>query len=152
MPRTYLLLRFADDGDGTGKLFARAEANGFAGEGEAYFGTEELEKFSIAIGRFPLPNHEDCSISGGFGKLGTSEVQEHLGIRVYAIDARGHIGLQIRMATEVWPQTRPESQKMAKIEILTSYEPLRRFSEDLAALVHEKTKEALIEGDPDIRS
>src|SRR5882672_4424445 len=90
MPHSYLRLRFQDDHDGTGKLLARAEAAGFAGESGAYFNISEIEEFAAAIAVFPVPENESYSISGGFGKPdGSGEVeQEHLGIEVYPLDSR----------------------------------------------------------------
>jgi len=151
MSRSYLRLRFDDDGDGTGKLLARAEAGGFGGEGGAYFSISEIENFAKAISSFPLPSDDKrLSISSRFGspkRVGELE-QEHLGITVYLADAqRGYVGIQVRMATEIWPKSRPESKKAAQIEVVTTYEPLSRFSKDLIALVQGKIKEALLEGE-----
>jgi hypothetical protein len=150
MTSNYLRLRFQDDGDGTGKLIARAEADGYSGEGSAYFNIDRLEEFAKAIGAFPLPSSDERrSITGGFGKKdGDGDWEhEHLGIAVYPADAlRGYIGIQVRMATEVWQATRPESQKTARIEVVTTYEPLSRFSRDLLSLLNGTIKEALLEG------
>src|SRR5271166_3239742 len=145
-----LRLRFSDDGDGTGELRARAEADGFAGEGGAYFSTSELEEFAIAIGTFPLPvGDKRLSIAGGFWsqeRRGDLQ-QELLGINVYFADAlRGYIGIQIRMATPIQEGTRPDSKKMSRVEIVTTYEPLTKLSRDLIAVLHGKLKEAVLEG------
>jgi hypothetical protein len=151
MTGSYLQLRFLDDGDGTGKLVACAEADGFRGEGSAYFDIKELEGFANAIALFPLPgNDKRLSIASGFCKKdGSGELdQEHLAISVCPADARrGYIGIQVRMTTELWEGTRPESQKSAKIEVVTTYEPLSRFSKDLLAVLQGKTREALLEGE-----
>jgi hypothetical protein len=134
----YLRLRFLDDRDGTGKLMAWAAADGFSGESGAYFNVETLEKFAEALQLFPLPPEEHHA------KL----AQEHLGISVYlANPQRGYVGIQVRMTTEVWPDTRPESKKMAVVEILATYEPLSKFSRDLLSVLHGSLKEAVIEGE-----
>jgi len=146
----YLRLRFMDDGDGTGKLMARAEADGFSGEGEAYFNVEELEEFAEALRLFPLPRDHRRSIASGFcSKEDPSKLeQEHLGISVYLANAqRGYVGIQVRMATEVWPDTRPESKKQAVVEILATYEPLSKFSRDFLSVLRGSLKEAVIEGE-----
>ncbi len=146
MSPNYLSLRFANDGDGTGQLSARAEASGFGGQSAAYFNIEDLEKFARSIATYPPEG--TFEVSSGFGKTGSNELdQEHLAIRVYPLDGRGHIGVQVRMATPIWPDIRPQSQMTAKLEILTSYEPLRKFSADLMSLLHGVTTEALLEGD-----
>jgi hypothetical protein len=147
----YLRLRFFDDGDGTGKLVARAAADGFSGEGGAYFTVEELEEFAEALQVFPLPPDDDRrSIAGGFGSNEdhTKVAQEHLGISVYlANPQRGYVGIQVRMATEIWPDTRPESKKQTVLEILATYEPLSKFSRDLVSVLRGSLQEAVIEGE-----
>jgi len=149
MEHGFLRLRFEDDGDGTGKLFAEARIGGFAGGSAAYFGIERLREFAGAIAEFPLPDRTRCSIAGGFfskHRRGHLE-QEHLSIEVYPVDRRGHIGVQVRMATELWPGTRTDSQKSAKLEIITTYEPIAKFSKDLVGLLSGSVKEATLEGE-----
>jgi hypothetical protein len=57
------------------------------------------------------------------------------------------VGIQVRMATAVWPDTRPESKKQAVVEILATYEPLSKFSRDLLSVLRGSLKEAVIEGE-----
>jgi hypothetical protein len=147
---SYLRLRFLNDGDGTGKLLARAEADGFAGQGGAYFNIEVLEEFAGALQVFPFsPDDSRRSIASGFSSKedpgGLS--QEHLGISVYPADAqRGYIGIQVRMATELWPETRPQSKKQASVEIISTYEPVSKFSRDILSVLRGSLKEAVLEG------
>jgi hypothetical protein len=147
----YLRLRFSNDGDGTGKLIARAEVEGFSGEGEAYFSIETLEEFADSLRAFPFPLRDARrSITGGFGsgKKPDEVAEEHLGISAYLANAhRGYIGIQVRMATAVWPGTRPESKKQAVVEILTTYEPLSKFGKDLTSVLRASLTEALLEGE-----
>jgi hypothetical protein len=147
----YLRLRFWNEGDGHGQLTARAEAEGFSGEGKAYFNIEELEEFADSLRVFPFPLVDARrSIAGGFlSKKDSSKLeQEHLGISVYPADAhRGYIGIQVRMATEVWPQTRLESRKQAVVEMITTYEPLSKFSRDLRSVLRGSLNEAFVEGE-----
>jgi hypothetical protein len=149
MAPSHLKLTFYDDNDGTGELTAEACADGYTGTGSAYFGIDELKHFAKAIAEFPLPERTRCQIAGGFyskevrGKL----EHEHLGIDVYPVDHRGHIGIQVRAATQLWQDMRPDSQKTAKVEIITSYEPLAKFSRQLLALIAGKIREATLEGE-----
>jgi hypothetical protein len=149
MPRSYLQLRFDDEGDGTGKLVARAESGGFAGEGGAYFSVSEIEAFAAALAGFPLPEQPRPSLSGGFWKKDNSGEldQEHLGLVAYPVDKRGYLGMQVRIATEIWERDRSESQRTVRLEIVTAYEPLGRFSRDLIALVRGSMEEAELEGE-----
>jgi hypothetical protein len=148
MKHGFLRLGFADDGDGTGELFADAESEGFVGSGSAYFGAGEIEKFASAISEYPLPQRDRCLLTGGFGARTPGPIQnEHLGIEVYPIDSRGHIGVPVRLATPAWGDTRPESQKTLKLELRTTYEPLARFSRDLIALIKGTAEKAILEED-----
>jgi hypothetical protein len=144
-----LLIRFMNEDDGTGKLHVRASCNGFSGDGSAWFSTEGLKDFASALATYPISEENSPAIRGGFyskEKSGELE-QEHLSLRVYPIDRTGHLGVQIRIATEVWPQTRTESQHFVQLEILTTYEPLKRFSSQLKSLVNGDLKEAVLEAD-----
>jgi hypothetical protein len=144
----YLKLKFSDDGDGTGKLLVQAEAGGYAGKSGAHFNSDELRRFAATVGEFPLPGGSKLSISGGFfGETGAKLEEEHVGIDFYPIDKRGHIGAQVRMATELWNKARCESQKVVKLEILTSYEPLAKFSKQLLAVINGSAQEAKLDGD-----
>ena len=119
------------------------EADGFSGTSEASWDVGSLEEFARAINIFPFPPEDHRrSIGSGFGCTKDGEpAQEHLGISVYLADARrGYLGIQVRMATPVWPNTRPESKKQA-------YEPLSRFSEQLLLVLGGSLKEAVIEGE-----
>jgi hypothetical protein len=143
-----LSLRFDDDGDGTGKLLAQANSDGFSGEGGAWFLTRELQDFAEAVGMFPIPEGNPPYIAGGLKKDGSRELeQEHLALKVYPIDRIGHLGVQVRIATELWNDARPESQHKVELEIVTSYEPPAKFSRDLKSLVEGRIKEAILDSD-----
>jgi hypothetical protein len=144
-----LSLRFMDDGDGTGELMAQASSNGFCGEGSARFSTERLLEFAEAITAFPIPKDNPPHIAGGFfEKDGSGELaQEHLALKVYPVNRRGHLGVQVRIATALWNGHRPESRHAVKLEIITNYEPMVQFSRDLKALVEGQSREVILEGD-----
>jgi hypothetical protein len=149
MRHGFLTLTFRDDGDGTGKLSAQAEAQGYSGMSGAYFDIGRIREFAQAISEFPLPDVSRCSLASGFWSEKTSGAleQEHLGIDVYPVDHRGHIGVQVRMATEMWKDTRPRSQKTATLEIITTYEPLARFSKNILSIISGSASEATLAAD-----
>ena len=122
-----------------------------SGESGAYFNLEDLESLAQALREFPLPAEDRRrSIASGFwSKQEPNELeQEHLAISVYPVDTkRGYVGIQVRLATAVWPDMRPESNKQATVELLTTYEPLSKFSRDLVAVLRGSLKEALLEGE-----
>jgi hypothetical protein len=141
-----LQLKFQSDGDGTGKLLASVEARGFAGRGGAWFDISQIDKFADAIAAFPLPTDRRCLLNSGFWKNGGLD-QEHLAIEIYPVDTRGHIGVQVRLASELWGNDRQQSQSAVRVEMYTTYERLRKFSNDLRALVHDASEEILLEGE-----
>ena len=144
-----IILRFDDDSDGTGKLLAEANANGFAGKGGAYFSIPHIEEFANSLVAFPLPETNFPKITGGFGKRDAPGelAQEHVAIAVYPVDSRGHLGIQIRIATEFWDGEREKSQHAVKLEFLTGYEAIAKFSKDLKALVQSRIEEVILESD-----
>jgi hypothetical protein len=86
-------------------------------------------------------------LTGGFGESQDSAAEEHVGIDAYPVNRRGYIGIQVRLATEVWSETRRESQKIAQLEIVTTYQPLAKFSSDILAMLEGMLSEATLEGD-----
>jgi hypothetical protein len=144
-----LRLLFSDDHDGTGELRARVVVDEFSGESAAYFNVEEIEEFAKVIAVYPLAKGIKHSISGGFAKREETEEleNEHLAIVVYPIDERGHIGVQVRLASKSWPDTRVESQQIAKVEIITTYAPLAKFSAAILKLLSGSREEVVLEGE-----
>jgi hypothetical protein len=147
MRHGFLTLEFSDDGDGTGRLDVEGEADGYSGRSHAYINKDEIKRVAVALSQYPLPQSHGCSLSGGFGKSRGSPAQEHVGIDAYPVNRRGYIGMQVRMATAVWSETRPESQSIVQLEIVTTYEPLARFSKDLLAMLDGTASVATLEGE-----
>jgi hypothetical protein len=146
MRHGFLTLWFSDDGDETGALDVEAEVDGYAGRSHAYFNKDEIRRFAVALSQYPLRD-QDCSLTSGFGESGGRPVQEHVGIDAYPVNRRGYIGIQVRMATDMWDATTPKSQRIAQVEIVTTYEPLARFSKDILAMLSGTLAEATLEGD-----
>jgi hypothetical protein len=147
----YLRLWFGNDGDGSGKLFAHVEADGFSGKGAAHFTVNELEEFAAALQVFPIPPEDSRrSIAGGFRRIDDPNKleQEHLGISVYLANPQsGYVGVQVRIETEAHRHSRPEAKKKLVAEILATYEPLSRFSRDLLSVLHGSLAEAVLKGE-----
>ena len=146
--RDKLVVRFADDGDGTGKLWVSGSANGFAGSGAAWFDTTTLQEFAKALTRYPLSDTDLPTLSGGFWSTeGKGLEQEHIFLQVYQADARGHLHFRVRLATEVWPPDRIESQHRVQLELRTTYQALLDFSRILHAVIMGQAGEAVLIGD-----
>ena len=146
MARSHLRVRFYDEGDGTGALLIHAEANGFAGTGDAYFSISQLEDFAAKLGAFPLLR---ARIAGGYysGETYVELKQTHVAIECYPVDDNGDLALRLHLSTKLGASDRPESQQSVVLEIRTTYEPLRRFGNELAALIRGIKNEAFLEGD-----
>ena len=141
-----LRLQFSDDGDGSGELTASVSANGFAGVGGAWFGVQELIGFARSLAAYPLEQPAPALVGGFFTKESPPILEhEHLGIGVYPVGTRGQVGVQVRIATELWGDDRPERQHMLRAEVLTTYERLGQFSRDLLSVIDGSLREATLE-------
>ena len=149
MTEDSLHLCFDPDADGTGKLLARVHVRGFAGTGGAYFSVQQIDKFSESLSTFPLPPIEHPTLAGGYWSrdIKTRLEQEHLAITAYPVGSRGQVGVQVRIATELERGVRPNSQAVAKLELLTTYERLARFAKQLRSLAHGEASEAVLEAE-----
>jgi len=143
-----LVMQFSDEGDGTGRLWVSGSANGFAGTGQSWFGTQELKDFAQALARYPLSENHPPTLSGGFFVPDKAELeQEHLFLQVYQADGWGHLRIQVRLATEVWPPDPIRTQHRVQLEIRTTYQALLEFSRMLQAVIQGKAEEAVLIGD-----
>lgn len=93
-------LFFDDEGDGSGKLRAKFNADGYAGHSEAYFTLAELKAFTIAIAHYPLPAGLPVCIRGGYWQPGEMHRldQEHLYLALPPVGRRGAVRLNLRVA------------------------------------------------------
>lgn len=133
-------MTYFDDGDGTGtgELTVRASFDGFSGVGAAYFGDDQLLRFAEQLLAFPLPEGNPVEVFGGFWSR-TADVleEEHVGLRVLPVGRRGQVTIRTHLAT---PRGGVPVQEVT-VDVLTSYEALRRLSSDLAALVRGEVEE-----------
>lgn len=147
---SFLRLRWSPgEPDGAGELEAVAALGSFSDRSSAWFNGEAIKEFARALSTHPLTGRSPPTITGGYHTPGTADSleQEHVGITVYPIDTRGHIGVQVRLATPLERGMRPEAQCSARIEIRTTYEPLARFSRELLAVIDGSADEAVLDGE-----
>ena len=136
------------DSDGIGRLTVRAHAHGFGGRGSAWFNVEKVLAFAAALGRYPLSD-PGPSIVGGFGSLEhRDELEvELLRLEVRPIGPRGQLALVVHVATEYWPAEPPSPRGDATFDVYTTFEQLRRFSDELAQTVRGELTEARLDGE-----
>ena len=120
-----------------------------SGHGAAWFGVAELEEFAGAVGAYPIPSDKRTEIAGGFWKKDASGElqQEHLAIAVYRIGHRGQVGVQLRIASELWEGDRPDSQSTVTVELLTTHQPLGDFSQQPRSVIRGEAQMAILEVD-----
>lgn len=136
-----LVLEYLDVEDGSGRLTVHASFEGFSGVGAAYFDNGQLLRFAERILAFPLSQEGSVELAGGFWSR-TADVleEEHVGLRVLPVGQRGQVSIRVHLAT---PAGEDANQEIT-VDVLTSYEALRRFSADLVALVNGLVREVTV--------
>lgn len=140
------MLRYAyRDTDGTGELSAEVRFGGFAGASSAWFSNEELLGFAGRLTTFPLGDSE-FGVAGGYGS--DEDFEERVGLTARAVGGRGQVGLVAHLASEAeHPTYSGTSLSEVRVEVLTSYEALRRFSVELRRLVEGTADEARLDAE-----
>ena len=146
-PSNLLSARFDATNDNYGKLWVRVHSGEFAGEAGAWFDEGRLIEFASLISSYPLPPDDPPTIASGFGKSKTDLEQEQVSLTVKPVGGKGQVGVLVHLATELWPDTRPESVSELRLEFLTSYEQLRIFSENLRRIVRGDLDVATLKGE-----
>jgi hypothetical protein len=129
-----LVLRYDyRDTDGTGELGAEVRFGGFAGASSAWFSDEDLLTFADQLTTYPLGDSV-FDISGGYGS--DEDFEERVGLTARAVGLRGQVGVVAHLAVPAEHPTYPGSSlSEVRVEVLTSYEALGRFSAELRSLV-----------------
>lgn len=140
-PATHLELRFERDSDGTGELFVLVQRGLFSGSGSAWFSHRDIAAFGRQLrDTFPLPSHSQIRLMGGnwTSRATEPELEEVLaGICVYPIGTTGQIGIQVEVMDGKYVGQRPESRARLKLEILSDYESIRTFGEEVILLLED---------------
>ncbi|MEP7044394.1 MAG: hypothetical protein ABI843_15120 [Dokdonella sp.] len=134
------------DSDGTGELRASVRANGFSGQGSAWFSDSRLFAFADELLAFPLPSDGLAPLEGGFWhkqKRGELE-QLHLSLLVRPIGHRGSVGCRVVLRTPV-AQSGNVGDSI-DVELVTSYQQLSEFSATFKYLVRGQVQEAVLRG------
>jgi hypothetical protein len=86
-------------------------------------------------------------LAGGFWSKdsGGQLDQEHVGLSVRQVTSKGQIAVAVHLAGETWPDTRPGSVPDVRLELLGTYERLRRFGGHLAEVVEGELASAVLE-------
>jgi hypothetical protein len=144
----FLTLRYVPDPlAGYARLTVIASVNGFAGRSSAWLGPEPIIEFAAGLSRYPLDASRPPSLIGGYGADPTSGEGPVDTVRLEArpVGAYGQVGITIYLSDRLAPVPRPRHEITS--ELLTSYERLRRFAQDLDAVGKGAAIEATLESD-----
>lgn len=133
----FLILEWApdDSSDDAGQLFGEAASTGFAGKSEAWFNDSFVLEFATRCESYPLDTQRLPSLSSGYGS--GDEMMTTLAVDVYPVGSAGQLGVRVQLAS--WYSTLPAERPLARceveLEVLSSYNELRRFAEQLRQAV-----------------
>lgn len=116
--------------DDTCRLEGVVRSSGFSGRGYAWFSLSTIAAFVADASQFPIPKGRDPELSGGYGSFDGRPTDERLGARVRQIDDLGHLGVTVRLATDV-DVRRPKVLHEVTVELLTGYQELGEFCDSL---------------------
>jgi hypothetical protein len=147
-----LSFQFEPEDEWHGKLIATVSASGFAGQGAAWFGTDELRRFAESASAYPLREEALPSIAGGFWRegVGESEVPEqvHLSVAIAPHDARGAVRVTVRLASQVWDSETIDLACGVTVRFKATYGDLDRFAASFMALVEGRSVAADLRSSP----
>lgn len=133
---TYL---WHDEVEPFGELAAAVRFEGFAGSSSGYFHSAELLGFASELRRYPFGDAV-ARLAGGYPSPG----EEHLvSVTARARGRRGQLGVRVHLVTaDPAPSDAQWCRKEATVEVLTTYESLRRFASELEHLARGSADEA----------
>jgi len=129
-----LILSFEDENDGSGKLTASVEANGFAGQGDAWFSHEQLRAFAEDCKVYPLAGTGPVLNGGYWNDAGSALLEVRLSIRFEPYDARGTILASVQLATGEHSDNSNECRQSATLRFYCNYDNLIKFAAELISL------------------
>jgi hypothetical protein len=119
-------LRWAPEGDGTGRVLARVEASGYAGHGEGWFHLHEVALFCERLLAYPL----DANVLPAL--VGSSE-RHPFSVSVVPHDRRG----TLRVAADL--TARGDDERMPDLHVraafLVGYNDVQAFANALRSIL-----------------
>lgn len=135
-----LSFRFEREDEWHGKLIGVVQAHGFAGEGGAWFNSEDLRRFGKEASAYPL--RDRTFIVGGFGVSDAGPEQVHLCVSLEPHNAKGAVRVTVELATEVYTGKAEDLACNATVRFLVTYSDLAGFSAAFLDLIEGRTMKA----------
>jgi hypothetical protein len=137
----YLKLTLDRADDGTAGLTATVHADGFAGEGSAWFEMEELRTFCERLAEYPL---------GGRLALAGYPAQTQLSIQIDPHGHRGGVLVSVELADPIEPGGHAHDRhRRVRTSLIVGYNDLARFQAALGKLLRGRNKRAILKSGPD---
>jgi hypothetical protein len=148
-PSDYIELRFTADVDGTGRLFVIARARGFAGVSDAWFDVPTLTRFARLLAQYPIRDDPAPRLAGGlWHRDRPNELsEEHVALEACRVGSLGQISLRVHLAATVPGPPSLVAKNDVRLELPTTYERMRRFSEHLMEVISGERSVARLDGE-----
>lgn len=141
-----LNFRFEREDNWHGELIADVSAAGFAGQGRAWFNTDELRRFAEDLSSYPLREDALPSIASGFGAKVDSPEQIHLAVCLAPHNARGAVRVTVRLATAVWNDDEAgELACNATVRFIVTYGDLAKFGPEFLNVLDGRSDNATLQ-------
>lgn len=122
------------------QLVVRANSGGFSGAVATWsWDGDDLQEFGHALQTYPLPANDPPTFVAGYPAWAGQLPFEQIRIEVRQVDAGGHIAVTVSLAPG------PDEPFDVKLELRTTYEPLRRFGLQLKRMHAGATLEARLD-------
>ncbi len=139
-----LVVRYDSEGDGTGRLQVEVRFDGFSGISDGWSSDMAIRDFARRLLTYPLRASAQVTLTTGFD----SPPEEHVGLAVRAVGNRGQVGVLTHLATPSTAMSDCQwSVSEVRVEVLTSYEALKRFSSELEHLLRRDVAEARLDAE-----
>lgn len=142
-----LLLRLVAEDPGVVEVQACTRAFGFSGTGRAYFELEVLQRFADSLGQLPLGPEARAGIRGGYFSREGELRAVHLALKVFEVDAQGHLACAVTLGNPYVRPFRLEVAPRLELAFATSYGPAAGFAARLAAAAAAGEGEAILLAD-----
>jgi hypothetical protein len=133
---------FSPSGDDFGWLTARVETPDFSGENGMWVQWQDVAEFGEALARYPIEAADPVTGEWGFGEDGTYEIVTKVAIAPES--ATGALLVDVLLANYYEPANR------CRTRFRTDYPATARFREQIARMMQQDSRTAILRGSKQI--
>jgi hypothetical protein len=127
-----------DPDDCVGRLYVQVESNSFSGRGFFWAQPEQIERFALEAGGYPLLPKHPARIRLGYNELKDADVI--VAVEISPADGVGNIAVRVELADLY------ETAERVRTRFQTNYPDLERFVDDLLGVMNGVAEEAVLVG------